>query len=98
MLKTRVVYNFYIDNDLVGELHVFFSGGNMPDNGDKIYLDDEFAEGIFLPKGKYRHKIEGEIKTIKDMLRRQCWNVTDIILDNPDFNKINLIIDKTQIN
>ncbi|MDR1500831.1 MAG: hypothetical protein LBT43_00055 [Prevotella sp.] len=95
MSKTRIVYNFYIENDIVGELHAFFSEGSMPFNGDKIYLDREFAEGIFLPKGKYRHKIEGEIKTTRDMLRRQSWKVTDIISDNPDFSKINLIIDKS---
>lgn len=96
-VRVRIVYNFISNSDSIGELHVFFHESRMPIEGEKIYLENEFAEGIFLPKGKYRHKTEGQLKMLRDNLRLQHWVVIKINQDDPNIRKINLETNDDQI-
>ena len=89
-VKVRIVYNFISNSDSIGELHVFFHESRIPVEGEKIYLENEFTEGIFLPKGRYRHKIEGQLKILRDNLRIKYWVSSKIYSDNPKVIMIDL--------
>lgn len=96
-VRPRIVYNFISDSDSIGELHVFFHGSGMPVEGEKIYLESEFTEGIFLPKGKYRHQTEGQLRMIRDNLKMQHWVVIKINQNDPNIQRINLVTTDDEI-
>lgn len=96
-VRVRIVYNFISNSDSIGELHVFFHQTTMPIEGEELYLENEVSKGIFLPKGKYRNKTEGELKMLRDNLSVQHWVVMKINQDNLNIRKINLETNHHQI-
>lgn len=96
-VRIRIVYSFMSDSDTIGELHVFFHESRMPVEGEKIYLGNQFAEGIFLPKGKYKHKTEGQLTMLRDSLRIKHWIVNKINPDDPNIQRIDLEPNDNQI-
>lgn len=93
-IRVRIIYNLMFNSDTIGELHVFFHESRMPIEGEKIYLENEFTEGIFLPKGKNKHKTEGQLKILKENFRIHHWIVIKINKDDPNIWKINIEIDE----